>query len=274
VNKSILEELLIIMKFFHMQRERNWSNQNQVRNAREGWNYWAQIAFLNYFSRLRLAMDVAWSGPIPSGPKIFAGNHPTTTDPFYLLLVLHEKTRMMVNADIFKKPILGGLMRRGGHIPVDKKAGASALEAGFQALSRGENIGIYPEGDLSNIEDGISVNKLKTGAVRMALRAGVPIIPVGAHMPVEGMHIKDLVVGGERVESRFYLKGRYALTIGRPMWVGGDVEDRALVRALSANLRERLDTLSQISARRLERKLPLAGKKRRKKKKSIPVEGM
>lgn len=260
------------MKILHMQRERNWSTQNQFRNAREGWNYWAQIAFLNFFTRSRLAMDVAWSGPIPSGPKIFAGNHPTTTDPFYLLLILHEKTRMMVNADIFKKPVLGGLMRRGGHIPVDKKAGASALEAGFEALNRGENIGIYPEGNLSDIHEGISVNKLKTGAVRMALRAGVPIIPVGAHMPIRGMRFKEMVVGGEPVVSRFYFKGRYALTIGRPMWVGGDVEDRALVRALSENLRERLQTLSQLSARRLERGLPKISKKRRKKKKSIPVE--
>jgi 1-acyl-sn-glycerol-3-phosphate acyltransferase len=259
------------MNFNHMQKEIKWSNDSQFRKAREGLYYWAGIAILNQFARFRLALDVQASGPLPSGPKIFAGNHPTTTDPFYMLTVLPEKTRMMVNADIFKKPFLGGLFRRSGHIPVDKKAGIRALNDGITALSRGESVGIFPEGALSDLTNGIRVNKLKTGAVRMALQAGVPIIPVGFHMPVDGMTIKTLTVGGERVISRFFLCGRYAITLGQPFWVSGDVEDRPRVRSLSEDLRERIYDLSQISALRLKNNLPLV-KQKRKKKKSIPAE--
>ena len=260
------------MRISHMQREISWSNESQFTTAREALNYWAQIAFLNQFAKMRLQMDVQWSSPMPSGPKIFAGNHPTTTDPFYLLTILREKTRMMVNADIFEKPVIGRLMRRGGHIPVDKKDGIHALNAGLDALARGDNLGIFPEGSLSNIQDGIQVNKLKTGAVRMALQAGVPLIPVGFHMPKDGMVVKHLKVGGESVESRFFLKGRYAITVGRPLWFSGDIEDYAYVRRRSEELRERIYDLSQVSALRLRNNHPLKAEKRKKKKKSIVIE--
>jgi len=260
------------MKLLHMQNEIKWSNESQFLKAREGLYYWAGIAILNQFARMRLALDVQASGPIPSGPKIFAGNHPTTTDPFYMLTILPEKTRIMVNADIFKKPFLGGLFRRSGHIPVDKRNGTEALNDGVAALNRGENIGIFPEGALSDLDNGIQVNKLKTGTVRMALQAGVPIIPVGFHMPIERMTVKTLKVGGERVISRFFLRGRYAITLGQPFWASGDIEDRSLVRSLSDDLRERIYDLSQLSALRLRNNHPLETAKRKKRKKSILVE--
>ena len=260
------------MRLLHMQREIKWTNESQFRNAREAFHYWAQIWLLNRFACRLLQLDVQWSGPMPSGPKIFAGNHPTTTDPFFLLAALREKTRMMVNADIFQKPVLGGLMRRGGHIPVDKRNGLPALEAGLDALSRGDNLGIFPEGSLSNIQDGIKVNKLKTGAVRMALKAGVPLIPVGFYLPVGDLHIRQIIVGGDRVESRLYLRGRYAITFGRPLWISGDIEDREHVQAMSDHLRERIYHLSQVSSMRLRNNHLLSKTKRRKKKKSALIE--
>lgn len=259
------------MNLLHMQRERKWSSDTQFKNAREAIYYWAGIAVLNQFTKKRVAFDVQWSGPVPAGPKIFAGNHPTTTDPFYLLTIVEEKMRMMVNADIFKKPILGRLMRKSGHIPVDKRKGLKSLESGIGALSNGDNIGIFPEGSLSDIANGIDVNRLKTGAVRMALQTGTPVLPVGIHMPLEDINTRILKVGGERVESRFCFKGRYAITIGRPVWMTGNVEDRDRVRELSVLLQERIYDLSQISAMRLSKNMPKTSGKR-KKRKSIMVE--
>lgn len=259
------------MNLLHMQRERKWSSDTQFKNASEAIYYWAGIAVLNQFTKKRVDFDVQWSGPVPAGPKIFAGNHPTTTDPFYLLTIVEEKMRMMVNADIFEKPFLGRLMRKSGHIPVDKTNGVKSLESGIEALAKGDNVGIFPEGALSDLSNGIDVNRLKTGAVRMALQTGSPVLPVGIHMPMENIRIRFLKVGGERVESRFYLKGRYALTIGRPMWMTGHVEDRDRVRELSTLLQERIYDLSQISAMRLKKNMPkISG--RRKKRKSVMVE--
>jgi len=257
-----------------MQRERKWSRDTQFKNASEAIYYWAGIAILNQFTKKRVDFDVQWSGPVPAGPKIFAGNHPTTTDPFYLLTIVEEKMRMMVNADIFEKPILGRLMRKSGHIPVDKKAGIKSLESGIAALVKGDNIGIFPEGSLSDLSNGIDVNRLKTGAVRMALETGSPVLPVGIHMPTENIRVRFLKVGGEQVESRFYLKGRYAITIGRPMWMTGSVEDWDRVRVLSTQLQERIFDLSQISAMRLKKSVPNISGKRKKRKSVMAESGM
>lgn len=254
------------MDVLPINKENTWTRDNQFKVVREALNYWFQIAALHQFARLRLELDVQLSAPLPSGPKIFAGNHPTTTDPFFLITVLREKTRVMVNSDIFSKPVIGGLMRRSGHIPVDKKDGLASLHAGVEALQRGDNVAIFPEGALSDLTDGIQVNRLKTGAVRMALMANVPIIPVGFHLPVDGISSKRMVVGGEEVVSRFYFAGRYGITLGRPLWLHGDVEDRELVRVYTEELRERIYNLSQVSALRLKNNLPLSVLRRRKKK--------
>lgn len=259
------------MNLLHMQRDKKWSRDSQSNNAREAIYYWAGVAILNQFTKKRVDFDVQWSGPVPSGPKIFACNHPTTTDPFYMLTIVGEKIRMMVNAELFTKPILGGLMRKSGHIPVDKKAGAKTLETGIQALMRGDSLGIFPEGSLSDLQDGMGVNKLKTGAVRMALQTGSPILPVGIHMPFDKIRIRYLKVGGGRVESRFLLRGRYAITVGQPIWMTGSVEDWERVRSLSGLLQERIYNLSQVSAMRYAKNLPLE-KGKKKKKKSIVIE--
>lgn len=259
------------MNFFHTHKEQSWSIDNQLKTIREYIAYWNGVAVLNHFTKRRLELDVQWSAPIPSGAKIFACNHPTTTDPFYLLSVLPEKTRMMVNADIFKKPVLGGLMRRAGHIPVNQKAGRGALDAGIQSLQAGDSVGIFPEGRLSDIEYGIDVDPLKTGAVRMALSAGVPIIPVGIYMPINTINFKNVVVGGKRVEARLCLGGRYGITFGHPIWLSGDVENRALVRKFGEELRENIYDQTRLSALRLRNGLPLPERTSRRKK-SIPAD--
>jgi 1-acyl-sn-glycerol-3-phosphate acyltransferase len=157
-------------------------------------------------------------------------------------------------------------MRRAGHIPVNQRAGRGALEAGIRALQAGSNLGIFPEGSLSDLEYGIDVNPLKTGAVRMALRAGVPVIPVGIYLPIEGITFKKLMVGGERVTARFSFNGRYGITFGHPLWLSGDVEDRPMVRHLGEKLRENIFDLTRLSALRLRNGLPLPERSNRKKK--------
>jgi len=254
------------MNVFQTHKAVTWSNDTQFHKIREYISYWMGVAALNRFTKLRLELDVQWAAPLPNGPKIFACNHPTTTDPFYLLSVLPEKTRIMVNALIFKKPVLGSLMRRSGHIPVDQTAGRSALEAGIRSLQAGDNLGIFPEGALSDLDSGIGVNLLKTGAVRMALSTGVPIIPVGVFMPVEDLTSRKVKVGDKRVISRFYLNGRYCITFGQPLWLNGEAEDRPLVHKFGEELRTRMLDLIQLSALRLRNGLPLKSETKSKKK--------
>ncbi|PRC58069.1 1-acyl-sn-glycerol-3-phosphate acyltransferase, partial [Mycobacterium sp. ITM-2017-0098] len=62
-----------------------------------------------------------------------------------------------------------------GTIPVDRKAGAGAYAAAVESLRRGEIVGVYPEATISR---SFELKEFKTGAVRMAKEAQVPIVPV------------------------------------------------------------------------------------------------
>ena len=83
--------------------------------------------------------------------------------------------RFMAKKAVFDHKISGPLMRGMHHIPVDRKAGAGAYDEALAALRAGEVVGVFPE---ATISQSFEVKQLKTGAARMALAAGVPIVPV------------------------------------------------------------------------------------------------
>src|SRR3712207_9578497 len=65
-------------------------------------------------------------------------------------------------------------MRAMHHIPVDRKAGAAAFDLAVRALKDGEVVGVFPEATISS---SFRVKELKAGAARMAIDAGVPVLP-------------------------------------------------------------------------------------------------
>ncbi len=120
--------------------------------------------------------------------------------------------RFLATARAFEHPVAGPLLRGMGHIPVERSAGAQAYRHAVAALRAGELVGVFPEGQV-NAED---VGPLKSGAVRMAAQAGVPIIPV-------------VVWGGQRVLTkgrRFSLRRAWGssvlISVGEPIRIGPD----------------------------------------------------
>ena len=83
--------------------------------------------------------------------------------------------RFMAKKEIFDHKIAGPLMRGMKHISVDRESGSSSFVAALRALRAGELVGIFPEGTTSR---SFEVKDLKSGAVRLSMGAGVPIIPV------------------------------------------------------------------------------------------------
>jgi 1-acyl-sn-glycerol-3-phosphate acyltransferase len=83
--------------------------------------------------------------------------------------------RFMAKKEIFNHKIAGPLMRGMKHISVDRESGTSSFVAALRALRAGEIVGIFPEGTTSR---SFEVEDLKSGAVRLSMGAGVPIIPV------------------------------------------------------------------------------------------------
>lgn len=85
-----------------------------------------------------------------------------------------RKVRFMAKKEVFDDKISGPIMRSLRHIPVDRERGGPSFDAAVAALKAGEFVGVYPEATISR---SFEIKDLKSGAARMAIEAGVPIIP-------------------------------------------------------------------------------------------------
>lgn len=118
-----------------------------------------------------------------SGPVILAANHLAILDSFYLALAAGRSTTFLAKSEYFDGPGIGGALRRHalsvlGQIPVDRRGGAAAspaLDAARRIVESGGVWGIHPEGTRS--PDG-RLYRGRTGAVRVALQTGAPLVPV------------------------------------------------------------------------------------------------
>ncbi|MFZ3496060.1 lysophospholipid acyltransferase family protein [Streptomyces sp. 5.8] len=116
------------------------------------------------------------------GAAIVAGNHLSFSDHFLMPAILKRRITFLAKAEYFTGPGVKGRLtaaffRSAGQIPVDrsgKDAGQAALREGLGVLSKGELLGIYPEGTRSH--DG-RLYKGKVGVAAMALGAAVPVVP-------------------------------------------------------------------------------------------------
>ncbi|MGH2809111.1 MAG: lysophospholipid acyltransferase family protein [Actinomycetota bacterium] len=128
-----------------------------------------------------------------TGAAVIASNHVSYLDFIFVGYGARSRgryVRFMAKKEIFDHKIAGPLMRGMKHLPVDRfGAPAEAIQAGVAALLRGELVGMFPEGTISR---SFVPRPGKTGSARMAIEAGVPLIPCA-------------VWGGQRV-----------LTKGRP----------------------------------------------------------
>ncbi len=119
------------------------------------------------------------TGRLPTtGGAVLAINHTSYVDFTYMgintLSVDRRRIRFMGKIELRRNPFVRWLMWGCQVIPVDRSAGHDAYLAAVHELRRGEIVGIYPEATISRSYE---IKELKTGAARMALEAGVPIIP-------------------------------------------------------------------------------------------------
>jgi 1-acyl-sn-glycerol-3-phosphate acyltransferase len=118
-----------------------------------------------------------------SGPAIVACNHASYLDPIanaYAVVRAGRRPRFLAKVELFKVPVVGWALEGARQIPVDRAGGGrEALVRAEAALSAGEVVVIYPEGTVTKREDGLPMRG-KTGAVRLALATGAPIIPMAS----------------------------------------------------------------------------------------------
>ena len=151
--------------------------------------YSAGINGLMFFVRLGgVQVRVAGTERIPPETCLFVANHTSSADAPAVVGAIPRRIAILLKASLFRWPVVGRAFLVAGFIPVDRKSAESAiasLEKATMALRNGQSFLIYPEGTRS--PDG-RLQAFKKGAVVMAIKAGVYIVPVacsGAHRVME-----------------------------------------------------------------------------------------
>lgn len=141
--------------------------------------YWAGVKGVMFWvNAVGVRVDVRGIERIPQGTVIFAANHTSSADAPAVVGAIPRRIAILLKRSLFEYPIVGQAFRSAHFIPVnrfDRESAISSLEQATQALKAGQSFLIYPEGTRS--PDG-RLQEFKKGAAVMAIKAGVPIVPV------------------------------------------------------------------------------------------------
>ena len=181
-----------------------------------------------------LKFDVTGAENVPAeGGAVITINHTGYMDFTYAGLPARTPKRyirFMAKKEVFDNSISGPIMRALRHIPVDRSAGADSYQAAVEYLRRGELVGVYPEATISR---SFEIKEFKSGAARMAIEAGVPIVPM-------------TIWGAQRVWTKVFPKrlGRtntpISIAVGKPILPPAEENEKSV-----AELTETVHTAMQ-----------------------------
>ena len=152
-----------------------WIRKSEIK-AQVFPRYWGRI--LCRLAGVRVTVE-GMDNIDPRQTYIFAGNHCSQYDIFSFQGYFPHDFRWIAKKELFRIPLFGQAMHRVGYIPIDRSHGRQALKSlddAAQRIADGTSVLIFPEGTRS--PDGL-LHEFKTGAVLLAIKAGVPIVPLG-----------------------------------------------------------------------------------------------
>lgn len=187
------------------------------------------------FRALGMTVTVEGAEKVPaSGGAVLASNHVSYLDFVFAGFAPWKQrkrlTRFMAKEGVFTHRVSGPLMRGMHHIPVDRESGTASFRTALKYLKAGEIVGVFPE---ATISQSFTVKELKSGAVRMAAAAKVPVVPVA-------------VWGGQRMwtknHPRRFLRGQsVVIIVGEPFPVSTRDDMEAATERLRTTLQELVD---------------------------------
>ncbi|MCG2623836.1 1-acyl-sn-glycerol-3-phosphate acyltransferase [Arthrobacter sp. I2-34] len=206
--------------------------------------YWVmKTIFIGPIVRLLFRPWIKGLDNVPAeGPAILASNHMSFSDSIFLPVAVTRPVVFLAKAEYFagkgiKGRLTAAFFRMTNQLPMDRSGGsasANSLLAGADALAQGGLLGIYPEGTRS--PDG-RLYRGKTGVAKLALRTGVPVIPVA-------------MIGTDKVQPigrRIPNIRRVGTIIGKPLDFSryeGLAEDRFVQRAVTDEIMYEIMRLS------------------------------
>jgi 1-acyl-sn-glycerol-3-phosphate acyltransferase len=157
--------------------------------------YWAGVKGVMFFVRaVGVKVKVKGIERIPPGVCLFAANHTSSADAPAVVGAIPRRIAVLLKESLFKWPIVGQAFRSAHFIPVNRSAHESAVasvEKATEAMRAGQSFLIYPEGTRS--PDG-RLQRFKKGAVVMAIKAGVQIVPITCSGAQKVMGKRSLVI--------------------------------------------------------------------------------
>jgi len=219
----------------------------------EQW-YYAGRSLVALYAQWILKADIQNKVTLPPGPKIMVANHPSTSDPAWVTVLVPEQVSILIKELLFQVPLFGRSLRMAGHIPVVQGNGKNTLLKASQMLASGRSVFVFPEGEISPREGGFQ--KAHSGVARLAMLTGAPVVPVGIGLDHKFLRTIPAKVHGTLDVGHWYLHGPYAMTVGRPMTFEGDPEDRFTVRNTLDLIMGQVGVLSQESFARVRATRP------------------
>jgi len=141
--------------------------------------YWAGVKGVMFFVRsVGVKVEVSGKERIPAEACLFMANHTSSADAPAVVGAIPRRIAILLKKSLFAYPIVGQAFTLAHFIPVERSNHESAiasLEKATEAMKEGQSFLIYPEGTRSH--DG-RLGEFKRGAVVMAIKAGVPIVPM------------------------------------------------------------------------------------------------
>jgi 1-acyl-sn-glycerol-3-phosphate acyltransferase len=187
------------------------------------WYAIAKSVLKAYLGVCSQGCEVSGKLPLPPGAKIIAANHPNASDGFHIPFILEDKLSFLIQGNLFALPVIGLLLNQAGQIPVHPRHGITSLQMAYDALARGRTVVIFPEGRLNPQNQPVQAG---TGAIRLSLSAGAPIVPLGIYVPSDHTFLLEYHAGGQFHQGRWQTRGKCHICIGTPWMPSQEVNSR------------------------------------------------
>jgi 1-acyl-sn-glycerol-3-phosphate acyltransferase len=166
----------------------------------------------------------------PGRSFVIVANHESFCDILVLLANLPMQVRFLAKRSVFRVPVLGWSIAAAGFIPVDREdrtRGSETVEAALDQLSGGRSVVVFPEETRTSTGD---LLPFKRGAAHLALRSGLPILPIALAGTFQVLKRESLLI----------TPGPVAMSVGNPIEVSGRSprEREAVTRAARDEIRE------------------------------------
>jgi 1-acyl-sn-glycerol-3-phosphate acyltransferase len=165
---------------------------NAENNIHKVANLWAKILLLICNTKVEI---IGVENILRGKPQVFMSNHQSDFDILIVLAHIPGQFRWLVKKELFQIPIFGAAMKSAGYIEIDRNYKERAMQSLDQAALRireGKSIMVFPEGTRSRLGE---IKTFKQGTFYLAIKSGVPIVPVsiigsGEIMPKRSLKIK------------------------------------------------------------------------------------